>query len=230
MAIDSQHTAEEILYFTEDPFESDTLNPVTEFSFPKKTSEPLVTSTDSIDYLEELVVFRAEIREELEKHKEILKSFKEVFDTLKQSHNMLQAELKQKRQEQKAEQENQEQTLLRPILLEMIEIRDRIETGLGHYRNPRVRWWHRLLKQENLLLQSFKEGQLMTLRRLDQLLSRFDVGPIQAINHPFDPRAMRAIAIDSFPEKPKGQVTQEFRKGYAWKDEILRIAEVAVNN
>lgn len=232
MTTEFQNKEENIIYFTSDSSESNPVFPVKEFPSLEEPSDLLVNSINTVDFLEiqeELLTFKTEIREELEKHKEILKSFKEVFTTLKQSHDMLQLELKQKRQEQKAEKENQEQALLRPLLLEIIEIRDRIETGLDHYRSVNVSFWRRLLKQDDSLLKSLKEGHSMTLRRLDQLLYRFDVTPIQTINNFFDPRSMRAVAIDSCPGMSDGQVTQEFRKGYVWKDEILRTAEVKVN-
>lgn len=69
----------------------------------------------------------------------------------------------------------------------------------------------------------------MTLRRLDELLARQHVRPLEVLGITMDPHLMKVVELDHRPELDNGIVTAELRKGFRWGDEILRLAEVKVN-
>lgn len=108
-------------------------------------------------------------------------------------------------------------------------MRDRLETGVLHSKAYRPGWFARIFKREATFITSLSEGQTMTWRRMEQLLSTHDVRALNTINKPFDPQFMRAVAVEYTPGLPNNKVVSELRKGFIWKDEVLRIAEVKVN-
>jgi molecular chaperone GrpE len=79
------------------------------------------------------------------------------------------------------------------------------------------------------MLESLHEGQKMTLRRLDELLSRYQVLPIETFGVSVDPYTMRVHSVTKNPEYEDGQVTEEITKGFRRGEDILRTAEVIVN-
>ena len=78
-------------------------------------------------------------------------------------------------------------------------------------------------------MQAVAQGQDISLRRLDQILSNQQVAALPAQGHPLDPHTMRAAELDQRPDLANGLVTGELRKGYTWQGELLRLAEVKVN-
>ncbi len=65
-------------------------------------------------------------------------------------------------------------------------------------------------------------------RQLDDLLSSFDVRPIQTVGHLFDPSIHEAIAASSQEELPENTIIEEYQRGYMVGDELLRPARVKV--
>jgi molecular chaperone GrpE len=125
--------------------------------------------------------------------------------------------------------QEQRRALLRPLLLDLLDLRDRLEAGLQAVRNYRPShpsWLHR---REKTLLAAVEQGQDISLRRLEQLLHAQHVVPVEALGRRLDPYTMRAADIDQRPELDDGVVTAELRKGFSWEDELLRVAEVKVN-
>ncbi|MDQ2694932.1 MAG: nucleotide exchange factor GrpE, partial [Pseudomonadota bacterium] len=71
--------------------------------------------------------------------------------------------------------------------------------------------------------------QAMTLRRLDRILADYRVQPLEVLDRPLDPHAMRVVEVESRADRAQGVVTAELRKGFFWEDDLLRPAEVKVN-
>ncbi len=73
------------------------------------------------------------------------------------------------------------------------------------------------------------EGVEITLRELNRTLEKFGLIPIEAVGKPFDPsvhHAMMQVERDDIDEKT---VVEEFRKGYMFRDKVLRPSLVAVS-
>lgn len=73
------------------------------------------------------------------------------------------------------------------------------------------------------------EGYDMALRRFDRALSAVGVHPVGALGMPFDPRTMRAVETCSRTDMEKGIVASEILCGFVRGDEVIRTAEVVVN-
>ena len=61
------------------------------------------------------------------------------------------------------------------------------------------------------------------------MLSRFDVRPVQTAGRPFDSRVMHAVEARRVDRIDDGVVVEELRSGFVRHDDVLRLADVAVN-
>src|ERR1700733_1914063 len=72
------------------------------------------------------------------------------------------------------------------------------------------------------------EGVAATERILMQILNRFGVREIGALNEPFDPKKHEAVMETDETEQPPGSVVQVLEDGYMLHDRLLRPARAVV--
>jgi molecular chaperone GrpE len=181
--------------------------------------------SDLFSVFVELAGLRNEVRTESRLVKEALDRFRAVFDTLQTSHGTLEQELKRLR----AEIEERERALLKPLLLDVIEVRDRVAAGLKPGVPSRPQWYARFLRSTKQQTDAaWREGMQMTLRRIDRLLADRRVVAAETIGRPFDPRLAAAVATVADAAAADGTVVEEVRTGFLWQGELLRPAEVIV--
>ena len=73
------------------------------------------------------------------------------------------------------------------------------------------------------------EGYDLAIRRFDRMLSRFDVRRVETVGRPFDSRSMHAVEARREEGAGDGVVVEELRTGFVRRDDVLRLADVAVN-
>src|SRR5262249_44590776 len=117
----------------------------------------------------------------------------------------------------------------KPLLLEIIDIRDRLHTAVKP-SGAGPRWYERLYPK---VLQdaraSEREGIGMIVRRLERILAERRVVPTEVLGRPFNPRVATAVAAVERPGvAADGRVVEELRPGFLWNDDLLRPAEVIV--
>jgi len=169
----------------------------------------------------ELAAVRNEARAQARIVKEALDQFRAVFETLQSSNAVLERELKEAR----ARAREQSRSVLRQLLIDIIDVRDRLSAGLAATRAPSfwARWrWSASAPDP------WQEGLAMTLRRLDRVLADRGVTPIVTVGRPFSPAVARAVATREDPSVAEGWVIVESRAGFEWDGELLRAAEVIV--
>jgi molecular chaperone GrpE len=72
------------------------------------------------------------------------------------------------------------------------------------------------------------EGVAATDRVLTQILNRFGVKEVSALNQPFDPGKHEAVMETDQTEQPPGSVVQVLENGYTLHERLLRPARVVV--
>jgi len=182
-------------------------------------------TADLFSVLVEMAALRSEVRTESRLVKEALEQFRGVFDSLQASQATLQRELDRARTETR----DQGQSALRPLLLDVIDLRDRLVAALTLSAAARPRWRDRLWRRDRSGVAAWQEGLRMTLRRLDQVLLDRRVVATQLAGLPFDPRLARAIGTAADSSVAEGTVIKEVRAGFLWDDQVLRTAEVIVS-
>jgi molecular chaperone GrpE len=127
------------------------------------------------------------------------------------------AEFDNYRKRVERERREQADTATANILLELLSVVDDFE---------------RALKAETVVDQSdgYRRGVEIIHRQLLDLLRRRGVKPIDAIGADFDPHLHQAVSHEESPEHRRGEIVEEYRRGYMLGDRLLRPAMVKVAN
>jgi molecular chaperone GrpE len=73
-------------------------------------------------------------------------------------------------------------------------------------------------------------GMVLVQKQLSDLLAENGLQPIEAEGKPFDPNLHEAIAHEPSDHVPEGIVLRQTRRGYRYKDRLLRPAKVIVSS
>ena len=182
---------------------------------------------DLATLLSEMAGLKMEVKAESRQFKSTLETLSSALATAQDDNKTLSAELA--RHDERLEQQQREIT--RAMLLEIVDIYDRLATGLALLENYRpVRSLFKRSRDKDVrFINSFKEGQMMTVRRFEQLLQRYQVRAIDCIGKLLNPVTMTAVVTGHDPKLENGIVLEELRKGFLFQDKVLRLAEVKVN-
>ena len=173
----------------------------------------------------ELAAVRNEVRTESRLVKEALDQFRDVFDTLQSSHATLEQQLKRAQ----ADARERGQALLRPLLLDLLDLRDRLDAALQPPATPPTPGWLDRWRKRRAEPDDWRKGLGITARRLDRILAERRVVRVELVGQRFDPRLARAVGTRQDGRAGPGVVLEEVRAGYAWDNEPLRAAEVIVS-
>jgi molecular chaperone GrpE len=130
----------------------------------------------------------------------------------------------------------------REVLDVLLDLGDRLDRGLGRVRasqkkmddSLRSNWTvrllarHRIFRQARESVAALKEGYQMSVERLKDALSQFDVREIACQGQPFDPNSMHVVDVEETNQPAEGTVLEVYRAGYEWKGEVHRPAHVKV--
>ena len=178
----------------------------------------------------ELAGMRSELRTESRLVKDALDQFRAVFETLQASQDTLRHELERAR----ADSANATRAALRPLLLDVVDLRDRLLAAVKLAATPARpslvdSLVDSLLRRRAPDGTAWQDGLRMTLRRLDQVLADRQVVPLVLQGRPFDPHRARAVGTAPDAGVAEGIVLEEIRTGFLWEDQVLRIADVIVS-
>jgi len=185
--------------------------------------EPDAEGPDLFTLLAELAALKSEVKLEARLVKTALDEFRALFERLRENQLRIDDERRQ-RHEQALVLERQGQ---KDFLLELLELRDRLQAGHEQALRFRPGWFGRRAAVE--FVAALAAGMGMNLRRLDEILARREVQPLSALGERFDPHTMRAIELAHDASQPVGAVVSELRKGFLYQGTLLRAADVVVN-
>jgi molecular chaperone GrpE len=191
--------------------------------------EPLANTEqpDLNTLLSEMVSLKTEVKTESRQFKNTLDTLSEVLDNVQEDNKNLSAELSANTERL----EQQKDAIVKKMLLEVVDIYERLSISLDilqNYRPVKSLFKNSRTKDINFIKQ-FKEGQAMSLRRFEQLLQQYKVRSIDCVGKLLDPVSMSAVETGNNPKLENGIVLEELRKGFLFKEQILRLAEVKVN-
>ena len=75
----------------------------------------------------------------------------------------------------------------------------------------------------------FLEGFRLMYKQMKDLLIKFEVKEIDCLGKEFDPSIHQAVVMEKDESKPSGVILSVLQKGYMYKDRLLRVAMVKVN-
>jgi molecular chaperone GrpE len=73
-------------------------------------------------------------------------------------------------------------------------------------------------------------GMNLVLKQLNDFLAENGLRPIEAVGQKFDPNLHEAIAHEASEEFPEGTAIRQTRRGYRFKDRLLRPSSVVVSS
>ncbi len=182
-------------------------------------------NVDLHSLLAEMAVLKNEIRLESRQFKNILDEMRTFGESLRLQNEKLNQELERAHLQLASVKQKAE----RGLLLDMLDLRDRLQSGLDAGTAHRPAFLSRLVPGESLFVSSMTQGLGLTLQRLDEMLSDYRVRQIEALALPMDPHTMRAVGIETVSEKPDSIVLRVTRSGFFHEGTLLRAAEVIVN-
>ncbi|GFO70977.1 molecular chaperone GrpE [Bathymodiolus japonicus methanotrophic gill symbiont] len=177
--------------------------------------------------LGEITGLKTEVKAEARQYKNTLDTLSSALDTVQQDNKVLSAELAAS-----AERFDQQQAeMMRTLLLEMVDLYDRISAGVTVLKNyqPLSSLFRHSKKHDVRFIERFKQGQQMTLRRFEQLLQNYQVKAVDCVGHKLDPLTMIAVETGENQKLGNGIVLEELRTGFLYQGQVLRLAEVKVN-
>jgi len=177
--------------------------------------------------LAELTALKGEVKVEARQFKNTLDSLSSALAIVEIDNKTLATELAAS-----AERfEQQKIEMQRSMLLEMLEIYDRLSLGgeLLHNYQPVKSFFKKSRKKDVRFIKRFEEGQLMAIKRFEQVLGNYQVRAIACVGELLDPLIMSAVETAQDKQFANGIVLEELRKGFLFQDQVLRLAEVKVN-
>ena len=130
--------------------------------------------------------------------------------------------------------------VLNQILDLLIDIRDRLVRGSESARRAREEMpcpkRKRLIErfrakpeaQADDIVAALMKGYDLCREQLDEVLSQYDVRPIECVGLAFDPVTMKAVDTDPSGTAEEGTVLEVYRQAYHRHDRVYRPAEVKV--
>ncbi len=106
------------------------------------------------------------------------------------------------------------------ILTEFLPVADACERALQSLDSS---------ASDQIGLEKYKEGVELLYRQMLDVLARVGVVPIEAVGAKFDPHLHEALMREEDPSSEENTVIQELRRGYLFKDRLLRPAQVTVS-
>lgn len=164
-------------------------------------------------------------------------------------------EIKEEQEEKQEEIKNSEIELLGNRIKELEEKLVRNQAELINYKRRKDDEVSRMLKysQEDIILEilpiidnferaiklddnnledelsKFLNGFKMIYTNLIEVLNKYEVKEIEALGKEFDPTYHQAVLTDKDESKASGTILEVLQKGYMYKDKVIRVSMVKVN-
>jgi len=173
--------------------------------------------------LTEMVELKTEVKTEARQFKNTLDLLSSALETVQQDNKTL--------SEKMLEAQQQQDEMKRAMLLEFIEIYDRLSAGATLFQDyrPVKTLFKRSRNKDIKVIKQFQQGQNMSLKRFQQLLQSYQVRVIDCVGQSFDPKRMKVVETATVNKVENAVVLEELLTGFLYKDKVLRLAEVKVN-
>lgn len=137
------------------------------------------------------------------------------------------AEIDNFRKRVKKEKEEHQKYVLSEFLLELLQVYDNLERALKA-RTP--------AEKKDSVLQMLKDddeksivsGVIMIHKQFTDLLKKYNVVEIEALNKPFDPNLHQALSKDETEEVSEPTVVEVYQKGFTYSGKLLKPTLVKV--
>ena len=184
----------------------------------KEQQEEACKCNEKQDKKEKKHCCKEKANKEIEELKKKIEELTNEANDAKNKMMMAQAEMINFRKRKEEETSNILKYANQDLILEIIGVLDNFERALNLDDNN--------LNDE---LSKFLVGFKMIYASLKEILNKFGVEEIEALNKEFDPMLHQALMVDKDLDKEDNIVLDVLLKGYKLKDRVIRPASVKVN-
>jgi len=128
----------------------------------------------------------------------------------------VQAEMENVRRRAERDIESAHKFALEKFAAALLPVKDSLEMGTAAAQNA------------DADISKLREGTELTLKMLDDTLSKFGIKIVDPIDQPFNPEYHQAMSMVAAPGKTPNTVVAVMQKGYTLNDRLLRPAMVVV--
>lgn len=161
--------------------------------------------------------------ETLEEYKQRIQQLKDELDAkqtrieeLEDHLKQLQADFENYKRRQKETQKDELERKQQEVIRQFIPIYDNLDRAFKAYNNNGDR-------------DSFIEGIERIYAQFDEVLSKNDIQPIDAVGQQFDPQLHEALMRVESEEHEHNEILEEFERGYTHAGEVMKPSKVKVN-
>lgn len=144
--------------------------------------------------------------------------FRKELDETKEKYLRLYAEFENYRRKVQKDKEELAKYANESLIYELLPVIDNLEMAMKH-----------AMEGSSGEVQSLIKGVENTLREFNRTIEKFGVSAIEALGKPFDPAYHHAMSQVEKEDMDCNMVADEFRKGYMYKEKVLRPSMVAVS-
>ncbi|MBS3735899.1 MAG: nucleotide exchange factor GrpE [Candidatus Bipolaricaulota bacterium] len=150
-----------------------------------------------------------ELEEELEEKEEKIQELKDRVRHLKADFD----NYKKRQTTKKDEQVNKEKG---ELIKDLVPLYDNLDRAFKSF-------------EKNDDKDSFVEGVEKIYAQFAEFLEKREIEPIKAEGEKFDPKKHQALMKVESDDHEQNEITEEFERGYTYKDEVLKPSKVKVN-
>jgi molecular chaperone GrpE len=150
---------------------------------------------------------------------ELLQKVEELRELSEKNHDLYlrsQAEMENMKKRLRKEKEDWLKYSNETLIKQILPIVDSLEKAISHSNNEKA-------------LHALREGVELTLKGLQNALSKAGLEEIKAEGQPFDPSFHEAVSQIEDNDVEAGRVVQEIQKGYTLNKRLIRPAMVVVS-
>lgn len=178
--------------------------------------EPVI---DLYTLLTEFASLRQEIKFQNREQNKSMQTLSSFIDSYRQTMDIF-----EKRTRELAELEEK---IHKKAALPFLDLRDTLLRGMNASRD--IAESGTFLRPVPKGIDGIVTGYEMTLKKYDKALARLNIQPIETMGRPFDPKTMKAVGKEAVSGREKDEVIEERMCGFIRDKEVIRTAEVVVN-
>jgi molecular chaperone GrpE (heat shock protein) len=191
---------------------------------PADVAPPEEETPDLYAFFEALCVLRSEVRKSTRRSHDTFVRFGESLTAFESTLQSLTERLGEERQQRDRLERIADRDLLAPFA-QMLERLNRLEDRLDRppdvgLLSARRRWadaWS-----------SLRQGFVLLREHYEMLLHEKGVVPMETVGRAFDPKTMKAVAVEESDTLAHNTVLEELAAGYLHKGDVLKFAEVKI--
>lgn len=154
-----------------------------------------------------------------EKSRDLIENLQKEIEKQKEKYLRLYAEFENYKKMVNKEREEIISYANEKLIKELLPVIDNLELAVKHSQsNLNLSW-----------LEAVRVGVENAIREFLRVLEKFGVKPIDSLGQSFNPEIHDAISVVETEEAEENTVVEEIRKGYLYKDKVLRASLVAVS-